>query len=224
MSFDAKSEIISAIAKTDDANMKTVLLLLLGVLESTSDKIDEVANTLKAILKDEQALRVTVLNGHEPVHHDHHVWVSQRIKRDAEIEPIITWAKGQMEDQKDVKRWRMDVAKAVVAAGIIAAGSFFAGRAFSAEDVRYCGTQAREKSGVIARSERVKSEFQKLYPCPSTGKTSGACPGWAKDHVIPLSCGGCDSVANMQWLKSTIKSCSGSDCKDRWERKIYCRK
>lgn len=86
MSFDAKSEILSAIARTDDPNMKTVLLLLLGVLESTSDKIDGVADTLKAIWKDEQALRVTVLNGHEPVHHSHHEWVAKKIKEETNAE------------------------------------------------------------------------------------------------------------------------------------------
>lgn len=92
----------------------------------------------------------------------------------------------------------------------------------SAADFRVCGDPARDAAGVIIRSDKVKRDFQKAHPCPATGLTSGACPGWAKDHVIPLDCGGCDSVENMQWLKNTIKSCAGTECKDRWERKIYC--
>lgn len=51
----------------------------------------------------------------------------------------------------------------------------------------------------IDRSRAVTEEFQHLYPCPATGKTKGACPGWIKDHVIPLCAGGADAVDNMQW-------------------------
>lgn len=65
--------------------------------------------------------------------------------------------------------------------------------------------------------------FRKLYPCPATGKTQGACDGWAIDHVIPLACGGCDAVSNLTWLPTAIKSCAGTTCKDRWERNVYCK-
>jgi hypothetical protein len=85
---------------------------------------------------------------------------------------------------------------------------------------RYCGPPARDDDGRIARRADVIREFQKLHPCPVTGKTTGACVGWAKDHIIPLAVGGCDSVSNLQWLPTELKSCSGN-CKDRWERKIY---
>lgn len=128
MSFDAKSGILKAINETNDPAMKTVLLLLLGVFEEIVDKIDDV-------LHNEQVLRERVLNGHEPVHHKHHEWVAQRMNRDSEIEPMISWVKLQMEEQKDGKRWRMDVAKSVIAAAIIAAGSFLIGKAYGAEPV-----------------------------------------------------------------------------------------
>jgi hypothetical protein len=88
-------------------------------------------------------------------------------------------------------------------------------------DARYCGEPLRDKNGKIVRDSRVLREFQKLYPCPATGKRSGACPGWAKDHIIPLASCGCDSIENLQWLPNEIKSCAGTECKDRWERKIY---
>jgi hypothetical protein len=89
-------------------------------------------------------------------------------------------------------------------------------------DPRVCWTVKRDASGKIVRSTMSRYLFQKTYPCPSTGRATGACPGWNVDHVIPLACGGCDEVGNMQWLPVLIKSAPGSLPKDRWERKIYC--
>lgn len=90
-------------------------------------------------------------------------------------------------------------------------------------DSRYCGEPvARDPNGKISRDSSVLREFKKLYACPSTGLRWGPCPGWQLDHVIPLACGGCDSVKNLQWLPGEIKSCAGTKCKDRWERKVYC--
>lgn len=49
-------------------------------------------------------------------------------------------------------------------------------------------------------------------PCPSTGKSSGACPGYVIDHVQPLKRGGADAPSNMQWqTKEAAKE------KDKWE-------
>jgi hypothetical protein len=47
-----------------------------------------------------------------------------------------------------------------------------------------------------------------------TGGTSGACPGYVKDHVLPLACSGPDAVSNLQW--QTIRDAKG---KDKWETK-----
>ncbi len=67
-------------------------------------------------------------------------------------------------------------------------------------------------SGGEHRSRAVTREFQREHPCPSTGSTSGACPGFVKDHVIPLKRGGPDSPSNMQWqTKEEAKA------KDKWE-------
>jgi hypothetical protein len=38
------------------------------------------------------------------------------------------------------------------------------------------------------RSRDVTREFQREHPCPSTGKTTGACPGYVRDHIWPLAC------------------------------------
>jgi hypothetical protein len=65
------------------------------------------------------------------------------------------------------------------------------------------------------RSREVTREFQHLHPCPATGKATGACPGWVKDHVMPLCAGGADSVANMQW-----QTVAEAKKKDRWERSV----
>lgn len=92
-----------------------------------------------------------------------------------------------------------------------------------AQDTRYCADQPqRDAKGRILRDKAVLREFKRLHPCPSTGKQSGGCPGWAIDHIIPLACGGCDQIHNLQWLPHEIKSCPGTACKDRWERVIYC--
>ncbi len=62
------------------------------------------------------------------------------------------------------------------------------------------------------RSSAVAREFQREHPCPSTGQTSGPCPGYRKDHIKPLACGGPDDPANMQW--QTIAEAAA---KDKWE-------
>lgn len=96
------------------------------------------------------------------------------------------------------------------------------GNASAAGDPRYCGPPQRASDGSIARSKAVVREFRAIHPCPSTGHTTGRCPGWAVDHVVPLKCGGCDALTNLQWLPSAIKSASGAAPKDRWERRVYC--
>lgn len=59
---------------------------------------------------------------------------------------------------------------------------------------------ARDKHGRIQRSPHAVRAFRKATPCPSTGRRSGACPGYEVDHVTPLACGGADVPGNMQWL------------------------
>ena len=63
------------------------------------------------------------------------------------------------------------------------------------------------------RSREVAREFQWRLPCPSTGRATGACPGYVRDHIVPLACGGPDAVRNMQW-----QTVSEARAKDKWER------
>lgn len=64
------------------------------------------------------------------------------------------------------------------------------------------------------RSSSAKTAFKKIQPCPATGSSKGACPGYVIDHVVPLDCGGADAPENMQW-----QSVADAKAKDRWERK-----
>ena len=50
------------------------------------------------------------------------------------------------------------------------------------------------------------------HPCPSTGKTSGACPGCVVDHITPLKRGGADAPSTMEW-----QTIDATKAKDRWE-------
>jgi len=70
----------------------------------------------------------------------------------------------------------------------------------------------RDGSGKIKRSAAAKYEFKKSHPCPATGRSRGACPGYVIDHIKPLKRGGPDRPSNMQWqTKSAAKA------KDRLE-------
>lgn len=91
------------------------------------------------------------------------------------------------------------------------------------DETRYCTTTpSRDADGSISRRADVLAAFKRHHPCPSTGKTSGPCPGWAINHTIPLACGGCDSVTNLSWVPNVLKSGPGYFPIDRWERKVHC--
>ena len=63
-----------------------------------------------------------------------------------------------------------------------------------------------------ARSAAERKAFHRSNPCPSTGKTSGSCPGYVVDHIVPLCAGGADNPGNMQW-----QELSASKAKDKQE-------
>jgi len=63
----------------------------------------------------------------------------------------------------------------------------------------YTQNVERDSHGRIARSQTAKNDFKKSNPCPSTGKSDGACSGYVIDHVKPLKRGGVDKPENMQW-------------------------
>jgi hypothetical protein len=75
-----------------------------------------------------------------------------------------------------------------------------------------CAYCARDSRGKIKRNPEAKHAFRHSHPCRSTGRTSGACPGYVIDHVQALKHGGADSPSNMQW-----QTVADSKAKDRVE-------
>ena len=58
--------------------------------------------------------------------------------------------------------------------------------------------------GKSFRDPKVRAEFMLSHPCPSTGKTRGACPGFQVDHRWPICFhDGPDEPWNLQWLTVT---------------------
>ena len=96
------------------------------------------------------------------------------------------------------------------------------------DETRYCGAPARDAQGQIIRRADVLRAFERAHPCPApvgekvsllaprARPVTSNCPGWYRDHVIPLACGGCDAVSNLQWLPEAQWK-----AKSRFERKIY---
>jgi hypothetical protein len=98
---------------------------------------------------------------------------------------------------------------------ILALGSFR--QAITAEHAadhtaRYCRSCERTASGRIRRSSAARRQFRNQNPCPTTGATTGPCPGFVIDHVKALKHGGTDEPGNMQW-----QSAAEAKAKDRRE-------
>jgi len=90
-----------------------------------------------------------------------------------------------------------------------ASGARKAGRAQRFSNNRAALAVQHDSRGRIKRSSGAKTEFKKSQPCPSTGKSSGTCPGYVIDHVKALERGGADAPRNMQW--QTVKDAKAKD-------------
>ncbi len=73
----------------------------------------------------------------------------------------------------------------------------------------------RDCHGKIQRSTAQVAAFKRLHPCPSNGKTRGACPGYIVDHIKALCVCGKDRLSNMQW-----QTLAESRLKDKTECKV----
>ena len=127
---------------------------------------------------------------------------------------------------------------------LLAVVCFFSGTSFAATstipdkwiDAKYCGKPARNPDGTIKRSQTAIKYFKLQNPCPGIETSTGACTYikndvttyfmdevhyYRIDHTRPLASCGCDTPTNMGWMKDTIKSCAGTECKDRFELIAY---
>ena len=77
-----------------------------------------------------------------------------------------------------------------------------------------CGPMVgRRRAARPARRHRAHHRSRK--PCgPAFAPMKPACPGYVRDHIVPLTCGGADAVSNMQWQTSRE-----ARAKDKWETK-----
>ena len=82
----------------------------------------------------------------------------------------------------------------------------------SSHSSRSSGSTHRSSHGKYRRDPEQRARFMRQYPCPSTGRTSGACKGYVVDHVVPLKRGGADAPSNMQW-----QTTQAAKAKDKWE-------
>lgn len=69
------------------------------------------------------------------------------------------------------------------------------------------------------RSPAARYAFVKANPCPATGQSRGACPGWVVDHIHPLCAGGADHHTNMQW-----QTVAEAKIKDKEERRLCAKR
>lgn len=105
------------------------------------------------------------------------------------------------------------------AIALLAASLTFAGSHYRRSELRdhahrstYCYSCERDSHGHIKRSSAARTAFKREHPCPSTGKSHGACPGYVVDHRQALKHGGRDEPANMEW-----QSVAEAKVKDRRE-------
>ncbi len=81
-------------------------------------------------------------------------------------------------------------------------------------------TGAAPAAPTPTRNPAVVRAFRAENPCPSTGKTTGACPGWVIDHGLPICALGAvaDDVRNLHWQKV-----EDANWKDGLERDLCAR-
>lgn len=123
--FNVKGAIMEQIAKTSDENMRTVLLLLLGVLEHIGSKIDNFS-------RDETTIKTLVLNGHVDNHHSDHDWIREHKAQDAVTKalieravPALEWYEAQQELAKNNRSSFRKIAESLITQAVLSLVSAF---------------------------------------------------------------------------------------------------
>lgn len=118
--FNVRGEIMAMIAKTTDDNMRMVWVIMHGLLEQSAAGISAISDKIDRLLDDEESLRKSVLNGHEPTHHSDHDWVQERRRMDCA--KVCEWSRKKMveeqQDADDAKEITKAGKKAAVEAGV----------------------------------------------------------------------------------------------------------
>ena len=74
---------------------------------------EEIGGKIDSVLKNELAVRQTVLNGHALNHDRDHEWLDRRIKRDEQMEVVIGWAENKImkerQAEEDARKVKVDV-------------------------------------------------------------------------------------------------------------------
>lgn len=97
VSATIKDQIVNAIAKSDDPQLKTVLMLMLHMQEEIVTKMD-------AVLADEKKLKELVLNGSAAEHDQDHTWVRERRAQAETLVDDHAWVRAQRDDAAENKR------------------------------------------------------------------------------------------------------------------------
>lgn len=96
--FDVRGEIMKAISATDDAKDRSMLMLMLNVLER-----------VERLLSDDEAMRKIVLNGNYERHADDHAWLAEWRDHVDEWRDVCVYSKTRMQEElksKSVKEVR----------------------------------------------------------------------------------------------------------------------
>lgn len=127
MEFDVASELKAKIAKENDEERRTVLMLLLGVFEANIAGLDMISKKIDSLINDEQALRATVLNGHAENHDRDHEYVGHlfqhresaaeerrwvRERMGSNCAKACDWASAKMREEQDAEKTAVENAKA----------------------------------------------------------------------------------------------------------------
>jgi hypothetical protein len=91
------------------------------------------------------------------------------------------------------------VIRILALAGILAITAAAEQRSAPRSERRDQAQALRGRTKAPPRNSSARREFQRLHPCPSSGKPTGACPGYVVDRIVPLKRGGLDEPSNMQW-------------------------
>lgn len=110
MAFDVAAELKAKIARENDEDRRTVLLLLLGVFEANLAGLEAISKKIDDLISDEQSLRQTVLNGHATNHDKHHEWVELRMN--SGCAEACGWAEKKMIEEQDAAKTAAEDAKA----------------------------------------------------------------------------------------------------------------